>query len=156
VAEDFESMPSWTSSFDAGWGSAANWSIVSGGQAGNALEANRGSQGSSAKVNVYTIDANTNYTISVYIRCPNFGQGYWAECAYKLGSNTATDFDQNGGTWTMVKKFDYWGVNGNGDTWTQYSVNFNSGSNTQISVGFKLGSSPSGGPSVKWDTLRIE
>ena len=47
-------------------------------------------------------------------------------------------------------------VNGNGDTWTQYSVNFNSGSNTQISVGFKLGSSPSGGPSVKWDTLRIE
>ncbi|NIM50723.1 MAG: hypothetical protein GTO22_15975, partial [Gemmatimonadales bacterium] len=37
VAEDFETMPSWSSSWDAGWGSAATWSIVSGGQSGNAL-----------------------------------------------------------------------------------------------------------------------
>ena len=48
------------------------------------------------------------------------------------------------------------GTNGNGDTFIQYSKNFNCGSNTQISVGYKLGSSGGGGPTVGWDTLRIE
>ena len=156
VAQDFESMPSWSSSFDAGWGSAASWSIVSGGQSGNALQASRGSEGSSAKVKVYSITAGANYTISVYMKCPSYGGSYWAECAYKLGSYTAEDFDQNGGTWTMVKKFAGDGANGNGNTWTQYSATFNSGSNTQISVGFKLGSSGGAGPTVLWDTLRIQ
>jgi|GEM_PF-2228741 len=157
VAEDFSSMPSWTSSFDASWGSAATWSIVSGGQSGNALQASRGSQGSSAKVKVYGLNMNTNYTISVWIKCPSYtANSYWAECAYKLGSYTAEDFDQNGGTWAMVKKFAGDGANGNGNTWTQYSATFNSGSNTQISVGFKLGSSGGAGPTVLWDTLRVQ
>jgi hypothetical protein len=56
----------------------------------------------------------------------------------------------------MIKKFDNGGTNGNGDVWTQYSVNFNSGPDTQISVGYKLGSWGGGGPTVRWDTLRIE
>jgi len=155
VSEDFSSMPSWSSSFDASWGSAATWSIVGGGQSGNALQAARSSQGSSAKVRVYNITANTNYTISVYIKCPSFGSSYWAECGYRLGSSTAQNFDESG-TWTMVKKFSFDGTNGNGNTWTQYSAAFNSGSNTQISVGFKLGSSGGGGPTVLWDTLRIQ
>jgi hypothetical protein len=74
----------------------------------------------------------------------------------RLGSHTASDFDNNAAAWTMIKKFDNGGANGNGNTWTQYSVNFNSGSNTQISVGYKLGSSGGGGPTVQWDTLRID
>ncbi|NLE60558.1 MAG: hypothetical protein GX616_19605 [Planctomycetes bacterium] len=156
VEEDFESMPSWSSSYDGSWGSAASWSIVSGGQSGNALQASRGSQGSSAKVKVYTITAGSAYTISAYIKCPSYGGAYWAECAYKLGSNTASDFDNNGGTWTMVKKFANDGTNGNGNTWTQYSTTFNSGTNTQISVGFKLGSYGGAGPTVQWDTLRVQ
>ncbi len=156
VTEDFNAMPSWSSSFDAAWGSAASWSIVSGGQAGNALQVTRGSQGSSAKAKVFTITPSTNYTISIYIRCPSFGGGYWAECAYKLGSNTAQSFDQDPGSWTMIKKFDNGGTNGNGDTWTQYSLSFNSGSNTQITVAHKLGSSGGGGPTVRWDTLRVQ
>lgn len=154
VSEDFNSMPAWSSSFDASWGGAAAWSIVSGGQAGTALQAVRSNSGSSAKVRVYSISANSNYTISVWIKCPS-STSYWAECAYKLGSNTAQDFDQNGGTWTMVKKFSDTGTNGNGNVWTQYTLSFNSGSSTQISVGFKLGSSPGNGPTVLWDTLRI-
>jgi len=156
VEEDFGSMPTWSTSFDASWGSAATWSIDSSGQSGNCLKATRSSGGSSAKVKVYTIDANTSYTISVYIRCPSSGTTYWSECACKLGSYTANNFDDSPGTWTMVKKFDNSGTNGNGDTWTQYSVNFNSGSYTQISVGYKLGSSGGAGPTVRWDTLRVE
>jgi len=156
VAEDFESMPSWSSSYDASWGSAASWSIVSGGQSGNALQASRSSQGSSVKVKVYDIDASTDYTISIYIRCPSYGGTYWAETAFKLGNNTAANFDQDAGSWTMIKKFDNGGTNGNGDTWTQYPLNFNSGSNTQISVGHKLGSWAGGGPTIRWDTLRVE
>jgi hypothetical protein len=148
-------MPSWSSSYDAGWGSAASWAIVGGGQSGNALQASRSSQGSSAKVKVYNITASTNYTISVYIKCPSFGGSYWAECAYRLGNHTASDFDTNGSAWTMIKKFDS-GTNGNGNTWVQYWLNFNSGSDTQISVGHKLGSSGGGGPTVLWDTLRVE
>ena len=155
VAEDFNSVPSWTSSFDAGWGSAATWSSVGGGQSGNALQAARGSQGSSAKVKVYSITASTNYTISIYIKAPSSANTYWAETAYRLGSHTASDFDSNAGAWTMVKKFENSGENGNGNTWTQYSKTFNSGSNTQISVGYKLGSSGAGGPTILWDTLRV-
>ncbi len=156
VSEDFTSMPSWSSGFDAGWGSAATWSVVAGGQAGNALQAARSSQGSSVKAKVYNVTANTAYTISVYIKCPNYtANTYWAECAYKLGNNTAQNFDESGGTWTMIQKFDNGGTNGNGNTWTQYSTTFNSGSNTQISVGFKLGSSGGAGPTILWDTLRI-
>ncbi len=156
VAEDFNSMPSWTSEFNAGWGSAASWSIVSGGQSGTALQATRSSQGSSAKAKVYNLTASTSYTVSVWIKCPSYGGSYWAECAYRLGSFSAQDFDENGSAWTMIKKFDNAGTNGNGNTWTQYSLNFSSGSNTQISVGFKSGSSGGGGPTVLWDTLRVQ
>jgi hypothetical protein len=156
VSEDYNSMPSWASSYDASWGSAATWSIVSGGQSGNALQAARGTQGSSAKAQVYTLSTNTAYTISVYIKCPSNATAYWAETAYKFDNNSASDFDNNASTWTMVKKFSDTGTNGNGNTWTQYSATFNSGSNTQISVGFKLGSSGGAGPTILWDTLRVQ
>ena len=156
VAEDFQSMPAWASSYDASWGSAAAWSIVGGGQSGNALQAARGSQGSSVKVQVYGLSMNTNYTLSIYVKCPSYSaNAWWAECACRLGSHTAQDFDQNSGSWTMVKKFSSDGANGNGNTWVQYSTTFNSGASTQISVGFKLGSSGGGAPTVLWDTLRI-
>ena len=156
VAEDFNSMPSWSSGYDAPWGGGAGWNIVGGGQSGNAMETSRGGQGSSSKVKVYNIDTNTNYTISIYMKHPNFGGAYWTECACRLGNFSAQNFDSDAGNWTMIKKFDYWGVNGNGNNWTQYSVNFNSGGDTQISVGFKTGSSGGGGPTVLWDTLRVE
>jgi hypothetical protein len=150
-------MPSWASTFDASWGSAATWSNPAGGQSGNALQAARSSQGSSAKVQVYTISANTSYTISVYIKAPSYtSNAYWAECAYRLGNNSASDFDNNAGAWTQIKKFSDSGTNGNGNTWTQYSATFNSGTNTQISVGFKLGASGGAGPTVLWDTLRVQ
>ena len=129
--------------------------IVSGGQSGNCLQAVRSSAGSSAKAKVYNITASSSYTISVYIKCPS-GSSYWAECAYKLGSYTAQNFDADSGSWTMIKKFASDGTNGNGNVWTQYSKTFNSGSNTQISVGYKLGSSSGTGPTLRWDTLRIQ
>jgi hypothetical protein len=156
ATENFESMPSWSSSFDASWGSAATWSIVSGGQSGNFLQASRSSQGSSAKVKVYSVPTNTNITVSVYMKCPSYSGTYWMECACKLGNYSAQDFDENGGTWTMIKKFSNDTTNGNGNVWTQYSVSLNTGSNTQLSVGYKLGSSGGAGPTVGWDTMVIQ
>jgi hypothetical protein len=156
VTEDFNSVPTWTSSFDAGWGGAAAWSAVAGGQAGNCLQATRSNTGSSAKVMVYNISPNASYTISVYMKCPSSSSDYWRECFYKLGSFTAQDFDQNGGTWTEVKKFSNTGTNGNGNTWVQYSKAFSSGSSTQISVGFKTGNSSGTAPTIQWDTLRVQ
>ena len=156
ASEDFETMPSWSSSFDASWGSAATWSIVSGGQSGNFLQVARGSQGSSSKVKVYTVPTNTNITVSVYMKCPSFGGSYWMESAYRLGNYSAGDFDANSSSWTFIKKFANDGVNGNGNTWTNYSVSVNTGSNTQISIGYKLGSSGGAGPTVGWDTFRIQ
>src|SRR5438045_6666149 len=47
LAEDFTTMPSWVSIYDASWGNAAAWSIVSGGQSGNCLQASRSGSGSS-------------------------------------------------------------------------------------------------------------
>ena len=108
------------------------------------------------KAKVYNLSANTNYTISVWIKCPSFGSSYWAECAYRLGNYSASDFDANAGSWTMIQKFANDGTNGNGNTWVQYSKTFNSGGSTQISIGFKLGSSGGAGPTVLWDTLRVQ
>ncbi len=156
VTENFESMPSWSDTFNAGWGGGANWSIVGGGQSGNAFQANRSGQGSSVRTKVYTLSTNTNYTISIYMRQPSAGGTYWTEVAYRLGSHSAQSFDGSPGSWTMIKKFDSGGTNGNGDVWTQYSKTFNSGSNTQITVGYKVGSSGGGGPTVRWDTLRVQ
>ncbi|MGB9587293.1 MAG: malectin domain-containing carbohydrate-binding protein, partial [Armatimonadota bacterium] len=157
IFENFEIMPSWSSSYDASWGSAATWSIVSGGQSGNFLQAARSSQGSSAKVLVYTVPSNTTITISVYMKCPSFGGTYWMESAYKLGNYSAQDFDQNGGSWTLIQKFSNSGYpNGNNNTWTQYTATLNTGSNTQISIGYKLGSSGGAGPTVGWDTFKIQ
>ncbi|GMU21568.1 MAG: hypothetical protein AMXMBFR13_16610 [Phycisphaerae bacterium] len=156
VAEDFNSVPSWTSTFDAGWGGVATWSSVSGGQAGNCLQATRANTGSSSKVKVYDVTPNTSYTIKVYMRCPSSTASYWRECYYKLGSNTAQNFDSSPGTWTEIKKFSNTGTNGNGEAWVQYTKTFNSGGNTQVSVGFKTGNSSGTAPTIKWDTLRIE
>lgn len=156
VAEDFSTVPTWTSSFNAAWGNAATWSSVSGGQSGNALQATRSGTGSSDKVKVYTITANASYTISIYMKASSSTESYWRECFFKLGSNTASDYDSNAGTWTEVKKFSNTGTNGNSNTWTQYSATFNSGANTQISVGFKTGNSTGTAPTILWDTLRIQ
>ncbi|QQE11321.1 discoidin domain-containing protein [Planctomycetota bacterium] len=151
VAEDFNTMPSWSSSYNGSWGSAASWAI-----SGNQLQGSRNSEGSSVKVKVYDIDANTDYTLSVWIKCPSFGGSYWCETAYRLGNYSASDFDANASSWSMVKKFDNGGSNGNSDTLTKYQVTFNSGSNTKLSIGYKLGSSNGSGPTVMWDTLRVE
>ena len=155
ISQNFDAMPAWSSSQDAGWGSAAVWSLVGSGQAGNALQASRSSAGSSSKVKVFNIAPNTDYTISVYIRCPSWSSSYWAECAYRAGNYSAQDFDSNAGAWSLIKKFSNSTANGNGNTWTKYALSFNSGASSQISIGFKLGSSASA-PTVAWDTLRIE
>lgn len=153
--EDFETMPAWTSSHDASWGSAALWSIVPGGQSGSFLQASRSGAGSSAKVRVYAVPANTTIELSVYMKCPASSLGYWMECAYRLGSHAAQDFDSNPGAWVMVKKFDsFGGQNGNGDAWTRTAATFSTGASTELSVGFKLGSTPGGALTVGWDTLR--
>lgn len=155
VNENFETMPSWNSSFDAAWGSAATWTVVAGGQSGNFLQVARSTGGSSVKAKVYTVPASTNITISAYMKCPSFGSSYWMEFAYRLGSYTAQDFDQNPGNWTLIKKFSDTGANGNGNTWTQYSATINTGANTQVSIGYKLGSTGAG-PTVGWDTFKID
>jgi hypothetical protein len=157
VAEDFNSVPSWNSEYNATWGGAASWSSTSGGQAGNHLQATRSNNGSSSKVKVLDISPNTNYTISIYMKGASASSTYWVECAYKLGSNSAQNFDGSAGTWTMIKKFEnVSGSNGNGNVWTQYTKTFNSGSNTQISVGFKTGLAGSTAPVARWDTLRVQ
>jgi hypothetical protein len=148
-------MPSWSSQRDAPWGSAATWSIAGGGQSGNHLRAVRSSGGSSAKVKVYGVPANTDIEVSIYMRCPSMSGTYWMETAYRLGNHSAQDFDENAGAWTLVKKFDS-SANGNGDVWTQYTKTLNTGSNTQISIGYKLGSWGTGTDDVGWDTLRIK
>ncbi len=156
VAEDFETMPAWSSGYDAAWGGPANWSVVAGGQSGNALQATRSSQGSSARVKVFQLTPSAAYTLSVWIRCPAYtANPWWAECAFKIGTFTAEDLDQNGGSWTMVQKFASDGTNGNGNSWTQYSRPVTVGPSGQLSVGFKLGSSGGAAPAVLWDTLRL-
>ena len=98
------------------------------------------------------VSADPNYIYAMH----DPGGAYWAECACKLGSQTAQDFDSNPGTWTMIKKFSDSGTNGNGNTWTQYTTTLNTGSYTQLTIGFKHGASSCTGPTVCWDTMVIQ
>lgn len=158
AAQNFDSVPSWTTSYKASWGSSATFSSVAGGQSGNFLQVSRTSQGSSARVIVYNVPANTNITISVYMKCPSYANSYWIESAYRLGNYSAQDFDQNPGNWTLIKKFSNSGSydNGNGDTWVKYTKTLNTGSYTQISIGYKHGASGCTGPTVGWDTFLMD
>lgn len=153
ASQDFSAVPTWTTSDDASWGGAATFSSVTGGQSGNFLQASRTTQGSSAKVLVYTVPTNTTLTVSVYLKCPSYASSYWMESACKLGNNSANDFNNNSGTWTYIKKFANDGTNGNSNTWTKYSVTVSTGSSTQISIGYKHGASGNNGPTVGWDTF---
>lgn len=144
-------MPAWTSSHDASWGAPAAWWIAGGGQSGSFLQASRGGPGSSVKVRVYAVPANATIEVSLFMRCPS-AQGFWMESACRPGSWSAADFDANGGSWTMIRKFS---STGNGNVWTHYTAQVFTGSSTQLSVGLKLGSSGGGAPLVGWDTLRV-
>ncbi|MHC4230923.1 MAG: hypothetical protein ACYSW0_26100, partial [Planctomycetota bacterium] len=134
AAQNFESMPAWSSSYDASWGRSAAWSIVSDGQSGPGLSGSRIGGGSSSKVMIYNLAAGTEYSISVFMRCPSWSSTYWAEFAYRLGSHSAQDFDSNAAAWSLIKKFSTATANGNGNTWIRYALSFNSGSQTRISV----------------------
>src|SRR5207249_625508 len=102
----------------------------------------RAGPGSSAKVRLFTVPANTTVEVSIYMKCPSSSANYWMECGCRAGNFAASDFDTNGAAWTMIQKFDSTGgQNGNGNTWTRYSVTISTGSSTQLSVGLKAGSS---------------
>ena len=153
--QPFEASPNWSSVFDASWGSAANFTLVSAGQTGNGLQASRGGTGSSVRAQYFPVAPNTDYEVSIWMRCPGSTSDYWVECGYRLGARAAQDFDANAGAWTLLTKFSDGGPNGNGDIWTRYAVRFNSGAATQVSVGLKVGASAGTGPTVLWDELAV-
>lgn len=159
IKQNFETMPPWSSSFDAVWGGPAKFTIVPGGTIGNCLRAKRLGPGSSSRVQVFPIPANRSCTISIWMRSSGGSTPYWAECAFKLGEAGAADFDAGNG-WTLIKKFSNQVSgdvsNGNGNVWTKYTRTFQSQANTRLSVGFKLGGQADTAPIVKWDTLRIK
>jgi len=153
ATESFEVMPTWNSSFDAGWGDPATWTIEAGGQVNNALQATRATNGSSAKVLQYAVTAGTDYRITIYMKCAA-GTAYWVETAYKLGAYDAADFDGDAPSWTFIKKFSDTGGfdDGNGDVWTQYTATpIATGAETTISIGVKLG----GAHTALWDEMTL-
>lgn len=150
----FETMPG-LNAYETG--GAATWSIASAGQQGNCLQATRSSNGSSAKVLTQGITAGT-YNISVYMKIASaYTACFWMETGFKDGNNTAQDFNENAGTWTMLQKFDGdCGGNPNGTTsWTQYTANNVTFSQTTASIGFKCGCSDTTPVTVYWDSLNV-
>jgi uncharacterized protein (TIGR03382 family) len=66
------------------------------------------------------------------------------EAGVRMGTWDGFNFDDpqpgTGGMWTVVKKFDFLNLPGNGNAWTWYAAGpINSGSDTTISIGFKVG-----------------
>lgn len=140
VVENFNRLPAWTSVWDADWGNFANWEVLPGG----GMRATRSGPGSSAKVIVYPVAPNTLYRIQIEMKGTQGEGDYWTETAYKLGSYSARDFDDN--PWGLIKKFamlpsvgDPNPINGNGGIWTRYDAEVRTDGHTLISVGFKAG-----------------
>jgi hypothetical protein len=154
--EPFDSLPLWDSSFDAPENSAASFSVVEGGQSGTALQATRSDPGSSSRVLLFPVQTNTDYALSIDIRCPASPDAYTALTAFRPGFNNAQDLDTNAASWTALADFSNPGQNGNGALWASYGAVFTSGSSTQVSVGFKITSATGTGPAIQWDNLRLE
>lgn len=155
ILQPFEQPPAWSSSFETDWGCAADFAPMLGGVSGKALQVRRGGQGASSRVQVFDVRPNSSYQMAIRAKCAASVAQYWAECAFKLGRQTAQAFDADNGTWTSVQRFSDSGVNGNGNTWTTYRSTFTTGTNSSVSVGFKHGSIPGVGPLGYWDQLEI-
>lgn len=155
--------PDWSSMHQAGWGGA--WALdypAAGGVSGGYMRASRSVAGSNAAVELFAVEPGTSVNVAAWMRCPEHAENYWAEFAYKLGTDpaalTAANYDSSARSWTLVQKFGSAGglPNGNGNVWTEYSANgIDVGSSTWIAVGVKLGSNPEGGPEVGWDEIRV-
>lgn len=148
--ETFDSLPAWTSSWDASWGGPADWS------ASGFLQATRPDAGSSTDVRVYTVPTNTLLRLTVSMKSAP-GSNYWTEAGFRLGNRNAQDFDTNPSNWTLINKFDSFGdyPDGNGNIWTPYSVTVNTGPWDNISIGYKAGSTTSEYPGGYWSNFTI-
>lgn len=148
--EPFNTLPAWTSSMDASWGSPAEWS------ANGFLQATRAEAGSSANVRVYTVPPNTLLRLTVYMKGAA-GSNYWTEAAYRLGNRDANDFDTRPWNWTLINKFDSFGdyPDGNDNVWMPYSIMVNTGPNDNLSLGYKAGSTTSEYPGGYWSNFSI-
>ncbi len=149
----------WTSTFDAVWGSAATRSNpASGGQSGAYFAMTRASGGSSANALQVAINSGQTGNISSYLRRASVDQDHWVEFGYRLGNFNAQDFDANAGSWTLIIKFDGFGIangTGNANTWTNYTATgVAAGANTQVSLGFKHGASGASSE-AGWDTVVV-
>lgn len=150
----FDAMPAWKDVYNAAWGGAATWRLGPG-VTGRGLRISRASEGSSVRVLVVSVPANSVVDLSAFLRCPRFGGDYWVEVGYRLGGHSAADFDVRPQSWTVLKKFDPQGENGNQDRWVRYVHKVQTGTFRQITLGFKLGSMGGGGPVVGCDEIRI-
>lgn len=155
-AESFDELPLWSSAYDTPSSTSAVWRIVAGGQAGPALQASRLEPGVSIRTLVFPVQPNTNYAVSVYMRCPASADCYTALAALKTGLAQAPELETAPGTWTVLQQFGNPGLNGNGGQWIQYGTVLASGSATWLTLGFKLASVTGTGPAVGWDTVRLD
>ena len=152
LVEQFNTLPRWSSSWDAPWGSQASW-VISGGR----LRAQRWGEGSSAKVISFIVSPKTTYKIQVKM-LGTFGDRYWTETAYRLGKYSAENFDDNPVSWRLLNKFDGFNFypNGNNGTWSNYTNVVYTDMYNNISVGFKAGFVyPGFHPGGYWDDLSI-
>lgn len=155
LTECFDTLPNWSSTHDDS--GAAGWTVINS-QAGKCLQVSRNSPGSSARVLNFPVPPNTPCDLSIYMKTGGtYTACFWAETAYREGTHTAQDFNQNSTAWTMIQKFDGdCGAFPNGQTtWTQYQANNVTFTGTTISVGLKLGCGDTTSVTANWDSLNV-
>lgn len=154
--EPFDELPIWDSSYDTPSPTSAVWQVVAEGQAGPGLQASRLEPGLSIRALVFPVQPNTNYAVSVYMRCPTSADLYEALTAVKPGLGVASELETAPAGWIVLQRFANPGSNGNGGQWVQYGTVLASGSATQLTVALKLASVTGTGPVVGWDTVRLD
>lgn len=94
---------------------------------------------------------NTTGKIRVWLAVPKGGSAHWVEAAYKTGDET--DFNESAGTWTLIKKFDDWGLGtDNGGVWTEYESNITTDATGRVNVGIKIGGTTA---TAYWDCFSV-
>ncbi|MEW5922131.1 MAG: immunoglobulin domain-containing protein [Bacillota bacterium] len=157
--ESFQTLPSFSSTYDSPAENAATWKVAAGGYGGrfsNQLQVSVSQPVESARTKSYPVPAYKLLEVKVYIKCPSSATDYHVTAAARVGDRayTAEEFINDKSGWAIIKEFSTSGENGNGDQWTAYSCTIQTGATTVLTWVFDVGST-SGAFTIGFDELTV-
>lgn len=159
--QEFQTMPTFSSTFDSPSENPATWKIAAGGSGGrfsNQLQVISNSPVESARTLSFPVPSFRILSCSVEMKCPSdYAGDYRVVAAFKTGerSYTAEEFINDQSGWTIIQEFSPTGENGNNNTWNIYEQTSASIEGSMLTVIFYVACTSGSGLTVGFDNLIV-